>query len=58
MRLDYVLPSADLDVISSGVFWPEKDHPLRQLVLDDNGREKPTAGSDHRLVWVDIELAE
>ncbi|WP_240345724.1 MULTISPECIES: endonuclease/exonuclease/phosphatase family protein [Photobacterium] len=54
MRLDYVLPSADLTVLSSGVFWPSKNHPLRHLVLDDKGREKPTAGSDHRLVWVDI----
>lgn len=54
MRLDYVLPSANLTVLNSGVFWPEKGHPLRQLMLDDKGREKPLAGSDHRLVWVDI----
>ncbi|SMY16753.1 endonuclease/exonuclease/phosphatase family protein [Photobacterium aquimaris] len=57
MRLDYVLPSANLTVLSSGVFWPSKKHPLRQLIVDDKGREKPTAGSDHRLVWVDIELS-
>ncbi|MEC6796737.1 endonuclease/exonuclease/phosphatase family protein [Photobacterium sp. S4TG1] len=58
MRLDYVLPSSNLTVLNSGVFWPEKDHPLRHLVLDDKRREKPTAGSDHRLVWVDIKLTE
>ncbi|SJZ90637.1 endonuclease/exonuclease/phosphatase family protein [Photobacterium toruni] len=58
MRLDYVLPSSNFTIVSSGVFWPEKDHPLRQLVLDDKGREKPTAGSDHRLVWVDITCPE
>ncbi|OBU27112.1 endonuclease [Photobacterium kishitanii] len=54
MRLDYVLPSANLITLETGVFWPEKDHPLRHLMLDDKGREKPIAGSDHRLVWVDI----
>ena len=54
MRLDYVLPSANLAVLKSGVFWPEMGHPLRQLLLDDKGREKPLAGSDHRLVWIDI----
>ena len=58
MRLDYVLPSDDLTVLDSGVFWPSKKHPLRQLILDDKGREKPTAGSDHRLVWVDIAFSE
>ncbi|WP_308810722.1 endonuclease/exonuclease/phosphatase family protein [Photobacterium iliopiscarium] len=58
MRLDYVLPSANLNVVKSGVFWPEKAHPLRQLMLDDKGREKPLAGSDHRLVWVDIKYVE
>ncbi len=58
MRLDYVLPSSNLTVLKSGVFWPEKDHPLRQLMLDDKGREKPAAGSDHRLVWVDIAICE
>ena len=44
LRVDYVLPSADLEVVASGVHWPE------------GGRELETAerASDHRLVWVDV----
>jgi endonuclease/exonuclease/phosphatase family metal-dependent hydrolase len=43
MRVDYVLPSADLNVTDSGVHWPE-------------GSGSP--GSRHRLVWVDVFLEE
>jgi hypothetical protein len=46
MRLDYVLPSANLAVAGCGVFWPAEDEPGHDLVDT----------SDHRLVWVDIEL--
>ncbi len=56
LRLDYVLPSASLDVLQSGVFWPDKKDPLRGLITDETGRDRPQAGSDHRLVWVDIAL--
>lgn len=43
LRVDYVLPSADVTVCASGVVWPE----------DETG---PAMSSDHRLVWVDIAL--
>ncbi|WP_299014320.1 endonuclease/exonuclease/phosphatase family protein [uncultured Photobacterium sp.] len=56
LRLDYVLPSVNLNVKQSGVFWPDKKDPLRYLITDDKGRSRPQAGSDHRLVWVDITL--
>ena len=56
LRLDYVLPSSNLHVIQSGVFWPDKKDPLRCLITDEKGRDCPQAGSDHRLVWVDIGL--
>ena len=46
LRLDYVLPSVDLEVVSSGVFWPAPDEPHSDLVEH----------SDHRMVWVDIGL--
>ena len=46
MRIDYVLPSATLKATGCGVFWPAEN----QL-----GREW-TNVSDHRLVWIDIEL--
>lgn len=52
MRADYALPSrAGWQVTGSGVFWPTPADPLYRLV---NSRG---ASSDHRLVWVDLELA-
>ena len=51
LRLDYVLPSIDLTVSACGVFWPKESDPLFALV----GRF-PFPGSDHRLVWVDLEV--
>ncbi|PSW17685.1 endonuclease/exonuclease/phosphatase family protein [Photobacterium sanctipauli] len=56
LRLDYVLPSANLNVLQSGVFWPDKKDALRHLITDERGRERPQAGSDHRMVSVDIAL--
>lgn len=47
-RLDYVLPSRDLDVQDAGVFWPEPDDPLYALI---SGSER---ASDHALVWVNL----
>ncbi len=46
LRLDYVLPSADLTVLACGVFWPAQGEPGHQLI----------SASDHRLVWLDISL--
>ncbi|HHI70657.1 MAG TPA: endonuclease/exonuclease/phosphatase family protein [Rhodobacteraceae bacterium] len=40
LRVDYVLPSKDLQVAGAGVYWP---------VEGDSG-----AASRHRLVWVDL----
>ena len=47
MRADYVLPSVNLNTIGSGVFWPSTEHPLV---------EHRSLSSDHRLVWIDIQL--
>lgn len=44
LRIDYVLPSKNLTVIRSGVFWPAQG---------ENGHDWIDA-SDHRLVWIDI----
>ncbi len=49
LRLDYVLPSNDLKVVASAVFWPQNTDMLFKLV-----GTFPFPGSDHRLVWVDI----
>ncbi|NDD75469.1 MAG: endonuclease/exonuclease/phosphatase family protein [Gammaproteobacteria bacterium] len=51
LRADYVLPSKDLQVCASGVFWPTPAEPMWRLVNDD-----VRASSDHRLVWVDVAL--
>jgi hypothetical protein len=47
LRVDYVLPAANLPVSGAGVFWPAPDAPL--------AAEAATA-SAHRLVWVDLAL--
>lgn len=47
LRLDYVLPSAELTVMDSGVFWPAQDDPLSADLA---------AASHHFPVWVDIAL--
>jgi hypothetical protein len=51
LRLDYVLPSTDLNVIGAGIFWPPPDDPLFRLV----GSGDSVVSSDHRLVWIDVE---
>ncbi|MFZ4434744.1 MAG: endonuclease/exonuclease/phosphatase family protein [Microthrixaceae bacterium] len=50
LRLDYALPSADLQVLGQGVYWPTHDDPRFEAV----GDKSPFPVSDHRLVWVDV----
>ncbi|WP_439346187.1 phytase [Vacuolonema iberomarrocanum] len=50
LRVDYVLPSANLDIADAGVFWPEADSENFDLVGDF-----PFPSSDHRLVFADVE---
>ncbi|ASD67341.1 endonuclease [Pseudoalteromonas piscicida] len=50
-RVDYVLPSKlGFQLVNSGVFWPNKADELFRLV------ESRHASSDHRLVWIDVEV--
>lgn len=50
-RADYVLPSSyGIRIIDGGVFWPTADEPKANLVT------KRKRSSDHRLVWLDIQL--
>lgn len=51
LRVDYVIPSQGIRVVDSGVFWPKSSDPLSKLT-----GEYPFPSSDHRLVWVDVEL--
>jgi Endonuclease/Exonuclease/phosphatase family len=43
LRVDYVLPSWQIGIKDSGVFWPTAGDPYAALIT----------ASDHRLVWVD-----
>ena len=46
LRADYVLPSKNLKPASAGIFWPLPTEPAAELANC----------SDHRLVWVDLEM--
>lgn len=46
LRVDYVLPSRDLRVVGSGVYWPKPGEPGAEAIK----------ATDHRLVWVDLAL--
>jgi endonuclease/exonuclease/phosphatase family metal-dependent hydrolase len=45
LRVDYVLPSRDLIICASGVYWPAAPDAAAAAAL---------AASDHRLVWIDV----
>jgi hypothetical protein len=49
LRVSYVLPSRDWQIVGAGVFWPGPDDPDRALLGEDG-----LAAGPHRLVWVDI----
>jgi hypothetical protein len=51
LRADYVLPSKQLRITDSVVFWPVQSAPLFRLT-----GEYPFPTSDHRLVWVDVRV--
>jgi len=50
LRVDYILPARSLDVTGSGVLWPEGGDLLG--ITPDIA----AAASDHRLVWIDLDL--
>lgn len=50
LRTDYVLPSTDLTIADSGVFWPLNTDPTFSPV-----GTFPFPSSDHRLVYADVQ---
>ncbi len=56
LRLDYVLPSRDLQVQGSGVFWPSSGEVGREWLANSQDQDRAALSSDHRLVWVDLLL--
>lgn len=51
IRVDYVLPSRQIRIVDSAVFWPASDDPLSRLT-----GTYPFPSSDHRLVWADVDV--
>ena len=51
LRADYVLPSRQLKVQGTGVFWPVSSDPLSRLT-----GVFPFPTSDHRSVWLDVRI--
>lgn len=49
LRIDYVLPSTDVTVLGGGVYFPSAE-------VDPLGAQRADEASDHRLVWVDLEV--
>jgi len=49
LRVDYVLPSAGLKVLGSGVFWPATGDTQSSVL-----RRRDPKASWHALVWVDL----
>jgi hypothetical protein len=60
LRADYVLPRRDMKVTDGAVFWPVQADPLFRLTgVFDFANWGPVNGfptSDHRLVWVDVDV--
>jgi endonuclease/exonuclease/phosphatase family metal-dependent hydrolase len=51
LRVDYALPSANFEVVRSGVFWPTMDEVPAEL---RSAVKASLSASDHHLVWIDI----
>ena len=56
LQLDHVLPSANLNAVASGVFWPASFEPGHHLVYDAKLGIAKVVSSDHRLVWIEVAL--
>ena len=65
LRADYVLPSKNMKIVNSAVFWPLRADELFRLTGEfilpvQNNPWLAVGGfptSDHRLVWVDVKVA-
>ncbi|HUG48825.1 MAG TPA: endonuclease/exonuclease/phosphatase family protein [Candidatus Limnocylindria bacterium] len=51
LRADYVLPRKNLRIQDAAVFWPTQDDQLFRLT-----GVFPFPSSDHRLVWIDVNV--
>lgn len=51
LRVDYVLPRIGMTMLGAGVYWPLEADPYFHLV-----GTFPFPSSDHKLVWIDLDL--
>ena len=59
LRVDYVLPSNNLQITDSRIYWPKNTDSQFPLVgTFDPKIPGGFASSDHRLVWADINVGE
>jgi myo-inositol-hexaphosphate 3-phosphohydrolase/phosphodiesterase/alkaline phosphatase D-like protein len=59
LRTDYVLPSTDLQISNSGVYWPSNTDANFPLVGTFNSSlPGGFPSSDHRLVYADVQVGE
>ncbi|MGN5137850.1 endonuclease/exonuclease/phosphatase family protein [Aeromonas sp. 164P] len=56
LQLDHVIPSANLNAVKSGVYWPASFEAGYHLVYDAKLGIAKGVSSDHRMVWVDLKL--
>lgn len=54
LRVDHVIPSSNLKIVDSGVYWPASNETGYLLMNDERigkGKDKDVS-SDHRMVWL------
>lgn len=59
LQLDHVIPSANLNAVKSGIYWPasfEAGYHLVYGVFNGTPDVAKKVSSDHRMVWVDLNL--
>ncbi|MFB3948251.1 endonuclease/exonuclease/phosphatase family protein [Aeromonas veronii bv. sobria] len=59
LQLDHVIPSANLNAVKSGIYWPasfEESYHLVYGVFNGTPDVAKKVSSDHRMVWVDLKL--
>ena len=56
LQLDHVIPSANLNAVKSGIYWPASFEAGYHLVYDAKLGIAKGVSSDHRMVWVDLKL--
>ncbi|MFQ2044533.1 endonuclease/exonuclease/phosphatase family protein [Aeromonas veronii] len=59
LQLDHVIPSANLNAVKSGIYWPasfEAGYHLVYGVFNGTPDVAKKVSSDHRMIWVDLNL--